>query len=88
MAEDDFDDEDWYDEDDEPDDEESATCPECGGAIYSVTDKCPRCGSWLSDADQRVMWSGMSKPLWLRVTAVILLIAFLASLLAIGAAIF
>lgn len=83
-----YDDEDWYDDDDELDEEQSAHCPECGGRIHSVTDKCPSCGYWLSDADRRVMWSGMDKPKWIKITAAILLAAFLLSLLGVVSAIF
>ena len=50
---DDDDDEDWYDDDDEPDDDEPAPCPECGEPVYAITDKCPACGYWLSEADRR-----------------------------------
>jgi hypothetical protein len=75
------DDEDWYDDDDELDEEEAARCPECGGPVEIVTDKCPACGYWLSEADRRAMWFGTSKPMWLKVTAAIVLVAFLTSLL-------
>jgi hypothetical protein len=90
MKNDDWDDEDsWTDEDDdELHEEDSASCPECGGTVYSVTDKCPKCGYWLTDDDRRSMGSGMSKPFWLRVTAVILLAAFLFTLLAVGFTLF
>jgi hypothetical protein len=82
------DDEDWYDDEDESDEEETAHCPECGEPIHAITEKCPACGYWLSDADRRAMWAGMSKPLWLKVTAVIVLVAFLLSLLAVAASVF
>jgi hypothetical protein len=76
--------EDWSDdEEDEPDDEEVARCPECGGPVAVISDKCPSCGYWLSTDDRH-----MQKPCWLRVTAWMVLIAFLASLLAAGLAIF
>ncbi|MEX0611395.1 MAG: hypothetical protein WD738_09500 [Pirellulales bacterium] len=88
MDHDSDDDEDWYDDDDVLDDDAAANCPECGAAVYIVTDKCPACGYWLSEADRRAMRSGMSKPLWLKVTAVVVLVAFLLSLLGIAAAIF
>jgi hypothetical protein len=88
MTHDDWDDEAWADDDGELDDDEAARCPECGGPIHIITDKCPECGYWLSEADRHSMWSGMSKPRWLRVTAAIVLVAFLLSLLAIGAALF
>ena len=82
------DEEDWYDDDDDVGEGESAPCPECGRTVQSISDKCPECGYWLSDADRRAMWTGMSKPLWLKVTAAIVLLAFLLSLLAIGGVIF
>jgi ribosomal protein L37E len=88
MPDDRDDDEAWSDDQDDFDDETAASCPECGGAFHSIADKCPACGYWLSDADRRDMWSGRSQALWLKVTAVIVLIAFLFSLLAVGAAIF
>ena len=81
-------DEDWYDDDDDSGGEEMAPCPECGAAIYDVTEKCPACGYWLTEADRRAMWSGMAKPLWLRLTAVVVLIAFLLSVLGIVVAVF
>jgi hypothetical protein len=81
-------DEDWYDDDDDVGQDESAPCPECGGTVQSISDNCPQCGYWLSDADRRAMWTGMAKPLWLRVTAAIVLLAFLLSLLAIGVVLF
>jgi hypothetical protein len=89
MSNDDWDDEDaWADDEDELDDNDSAKCPECGQLVYSVADKCPNCGYWLTDADRRAMWSGESKPLWLRVTAWVVLAAFLFTLLAVGFTLF
>ncbi len=88
MPYDNPDDEDWYDDDDEPDDEEAARCPECGGSVHSVSDKCPACGYWLSEADRRAMWTGMDKPVWIKVTAAIVLMAIVAGLLAAGVAFF
>ena len=85
---DDLDDEDWYDDADEPDKNEAGRCPECGSAVHSVSDKCPACGYWLTEADRRAMWSGMAKPLWLRITAVVVLLAFLLSALGIAVAVF
>jgi hypothetical protein len=84
MSHDDSDDEDWYDDDDAPDEDEVGRCPECGDSVHSIADRCPACGYWLSDADRRAIWIGESKPVWLRVAAIIVLIAFLASLLACG----
>ena len=89
MAHNEWDDDElWGDDEDDVDDDEAARCPECGRPVHSVTDKCPACGYWLSAADRRATGSEMSKPMWLRVTAGIVLAAFLLSLLAIGAALF
>jgi hypothetical protein len=79
-------DDDCYDdENDEPDDDyEPVRCPECGNLVYAIADRCPACGYWLSDSDRRAMWTGMQKPLWLRVTAVIVLVAFVSSLFAVA----
>jgi ribosomal protein L37E len=74
------DEEDWYDDEydhaDDPD-HESAPCPECGETVHVITGKCSACGYWLSDADRQAMWTADSKPLWLKVTAVIVLVALL-----------
>ena len=77
----------WQD-DDGLDEEEAAQCPECGRPIHIITDKCPSCGYWLSPGDRHALWSGMRKPLWLRVTAWVVLAAFLFTLLAISLTIF
>jgi hypothetical protein len=88
MSHDGPDDEDWYDDDGAPDHDEAGYCPECGEPVHSIADRCPACGYWLSDADRRAVWSGESKPVWLRVTAIVVLIAFLTTLLAAGVGLF
>jgi ribosomal protein L37E len=87
MDDQDPDEEGWHDDDD-PDDAETAPCPECGRPIHDLTDKCPACGYWLSEADRSAMWSGMGKPAWIKITAAVVLVAIVASLLAAGAAFF
>jgi hypothetical protein len=85
------DEEDWSetdDEDDDLDEEEAARCPECGGPVHIVTDKCPACGYWLSDADRRAMWSGMSQPRGVKTIAAVILVVFIALLLLAGLAMF
>jgi hypothetical protein len=79
-------DEDWYDDD--SDDDDWAPCPECGEAVYAITGKCPVCGYWLSAADQRAMLARLSKPLWLKLTAVVLLIALLAGMFGVVVGVF
>ena len=72
-------DEDWYDDedaDDQFDEEPAVRCPECGGSVYSATDKCPACGYWLSEADRRGQ-PGASKPRWIQLTAGLILLALL-----------
>ena len=71
-------DEDWSD--DEPGEETASPCPECGRPVFEISERCPACGYWLTSEDRQTMWTGSSKPTWLRVTAVVVLIAFLASL--------
>jgi hypothetical protein len=82
------DDEDWTDDDPDVGEEDTIPCPECGGEVAEIADRCPSCGYWLTEADRRATDSGPAKPLWLRVTAAIVLAAFLFSLLAVGFAMF
>ena len=67
---------------------ESAPCPECGETVHVITGKCPSCGYWLSDADRHAMWTGESKPMWLKVTAVVVLVALLAGMFGFAAGMF
>jgi hypothetical protein len=83
------DDEDWYDDGYGVElDDESAPCPECGAAVSSISDKCPACGCWITDADRFATPSGMKKPLWPKVTALVVLVTFLLGLAGFAAAIF
>jgi hypothetical protein len=75
------DEEDWYDDDSDDPDDESVPCPECGNDVYVITGKCPSCGYWLTDADHRAAGSSDSKPFWLRATAIVVLLAMLASIM-------
>lgn len=89
TALDDDDDECWYDDDsDEPDDIEWAPCPECGETVHVITGKCPSCGYWFSAADRRTMRANDSKPIWLKITAVALLLALLVGMFGIVAGVF
>ena len=78
------DEEDWYDEDgdgsDESDETEIGHCPECAGPVYEFTNKCPACGHWITDADRRRMSTGERKPMWIKVTAVVILAILLLGL--------
>ena len=87
MPDDDWqDDEDWSDDavedlDDEPDEQEAARCPECGAPVHIVTDKCPACGYWLSEADRQAMGSDSSISGRLKLATRILLVVLLIFLL-------
>jgi hypothetical protein len=70
------DDEDWYDGD-EPDNGDPVLCPECGKQVSDFLDKCPACGYWLLAADRRQLRPRESHPVWVKATAVILLVIFL-----------
>jgi hypothetical protein len=82
--------EDWSDDadDDEPDEDEPVNCPECGGPISSFSDKCSKCGYWLTDADRRGLRPSESLPAWQKFTAAIIILAFLVCLLVAGLTIF
>lgn len=86
---DNYDDENWDDdESDDPGDDVSAPCPECGEPIHVITGKCPACGYWMTAADRQTMYRGERKPLWLKVTAIVLLMALLAGVLGIVVRVF
>jgi methionyl-tRNA synthetase len=74
-----YEDEDWYseDEDETYDDAESSHCPECSAPLYDFADQCAACGYYLTAADRRSLWSSESKPLWIKVTAVMILLVLL-----------
>jgi hypothetical protein len=80
--------EDWSDDGDDGLDEGSSPCPECGAAISSLIDKCPQCGYWLTEVDRRTIGRDSSRPYWQRLTAAMLLLAFLLCLLMAGIFIF
>ncbi len=78
MSDDSWDDEeDWYDDEDEPSaNEPEVACPECGAAVYADAEACPKCGYWLTEADRRAIGPGAARATWIRVAAVVVLIAF------------
>ncbi|HEX4414836.1 MAG TPA: hypothetical protein VH107_14475 [Lacipirellulaceae bacterium] len=76
MHDDDFeDDEDWYDE--ESDDEPTVPCPECGEPVLEISDRCPACGYWLTDSDRQRLTRHAAIPIWVKLTATVLLVAML-----------
>jgi ribosomal protein L37E len=85
--------EDWTDdidlgEDDVGDDDESISCPECGGHVYSGADKCPACGYWLSAADRRAAGTDSSQPKIIRTIVAAILVIFLIAMLVAGIRLF
>jgi hypothetical protein len=81
------DDEDWHDDSDDVD-EEWGPCPECGETVFLITGKCPACGYWLSADDRRTMFASQAKPLWLKLTALVLLLAMLAGMIGVVVGVF
>jgi hypothetical protein len=77
------DDEDWYDDEsaDEAESDAAGSCPECNGPVYEFTDKCPACGYYLTESDRRRIWSGKSRPIWILVTATVILMILLFGML-------
>jgi hypothetical protein len=77
------DEEDWYDDENELDDadDESTDCPECGRELSGYCDKCNHCGYWLTPADRRRLRPDDTRPMWQRMTAVILIAVLLFLLL-------
>lgn len=76
-------DETWYDDGPETDVEaETDPCPDCGGPIYELADRCPACGYWLTADDRRALWSASQKPRWLVLAAWIALAVFVIPLIA------
>ncbi|MEM9351638.1 MAG: hypothetical protein AAGA92_01365 [Planctomycetota bacterium] len=54
MHEEDWGEEDWDDDGDyDPEEEGTASCPECGAEIQLILEQCPECGYWLTEADRR-----------------------------------
>ena len=48
---------------------------------YNLTDRCPACGYWLTEADRSAMWSGASKPKWVLITAGVILVVLVIGML-------
>jgi uncharacterized paraquat-inducible protein A len=61
----------WDQDADEDDDADTVDCPGCGRAVSELAERCPRCGTYLSeeDAPRRTL------PTWVVITAVVLLAA-------------
>lgn len=68
---------------DEGDGTESSTvrCPYCRGEIYEGAERCPKCGSYISDEDTD---KPAGRPAWVVVVAVALLLAIVVGWLVLG----
>jgi hypothetical protein len=53
------------------DSDQTVECPACGREIYDDAERCPHCGEYLTEPDRL----GRGKPLWIIVTAVVVLAA-------------
>jgi ribosomal protein S27AE len=79
---DELDDEDWYDDDaDDAAGDAAMPCPECGADIYDDLDHCPRCGYWITEADDRATDRGHFPSRHVRLVALVVLVAFVILLL-------
>jgi hypothetical protein len=88
LSELDDDDEDWYDDESDAPDDEWVPCPECGESVPVIAGKCPACGYWLTEADQRASSGTDGKPVWIKLTAVVVLVALLAGMFGIVVGVF
>lgn len=77
--------EDWPEDDWQSENDELVTCPECQAEIYLDLndDRCPECGHWFLAADRDKMWreASGSKPLFIKIVAVVVLVAILLPML-------
>jgi hypothetical protein len=76
--------EDWSDDGEDDAEDDAAPCPECGADMSTLIDRCPHCGYWVTEADQRRHWPGARWPMWQRATAVIILLVVILTLLIAG----
>ena len=53
------------------------TCPECGARVTEDTQKCPRCGDWITPTAPGGGW----KKWWLAVAVMLMLLAMLRMIL-------
>lgn len=62
-------------------DESTTACPFCGEEIYEDAERCPECGKYIAwsdaDGDQHAPSQFTKRPLWIIVTAVLLIYAML-----------
>ena len=74
-----WDDEDWEHEGaDDADD--LIGCPECREPIYADVEQCPVCGHWILDQQRRAAEGGLWSQRYVRMVAIIALIAFAGSI--------
>lgn len=50
------------------DEVELLACPSCGARVYEETEKCPRCGDWITPIAAHAR-----QPSWVRLVALLLL---------------
>jgi uncharacterized paraquat-inducible protein A len=67
-------DEDYLDEEESND--SAFACPECKREIYHDAEQCPHCGFYITDEAAEIV----SRPAWVKATAIICLLVFLFSM--------
>ena len=71
------DDSDLFDDESYDTSEDLIFCPECRAEIYAETERCPECGHWIVQGEQRRMTRAPKESRALKIVAIVLLLLLL-----------